>query len=203
MALDSRFSSTCFRRMRSARTTRPAATSVCSAICRGWASGSDSASASCTSSARLSASGDSASRPDSTWARSSTSLIRRSRWRPARSTSRRWPRERAPRSRSSSISCAKPRMAFSGVRSSWLMLDRNSVFARLACCAVSRAATSSRVRALTSSSSASRCRASARSAWRRSVMSSTTANTRCSAPPGARSQRTARMPSSTLPSRRT
>jgi hypothetical protein len=31
-----------------------------------------------------------------------------------------------------SMSCAKPRMAFSGVRSSWLMLDRKSDFARLA-----------------------------------------------------------------------
>ncbi len=31
-----------------------------------------------------------------------------------------------------SISCAKPRIALSGVRSSWLMLARKSDFARLA-----------------------------------------------------------------------
>jgi hypothetical protein len=30
-----------------------------------------------------------------------------------------------------SMSCANPRMAFSGVRSSWLMLDRNSDFAEV------------------------------------------------------------------------
>ncbi|MNT55003.1 hypothetical protein D3C72_1922070 [compost metagenome] len=33
---------------------------------------------------------------------------------------------------SEAISCAKPRMAFSGLRNSWLMLDRNSDFAWLA-----------------------------------------------------------------------
>ena len=35
-------------------------------------------------------------------------------------------------SRSSSSSCAKPSIAFSGVRSSWLMRDRNSLLARFA-----------------------------------------------------------------------
>ncbi len=53
--------------------------------------------------------------------------------------------------------CANPRTAFSGVRSSWLMLERNSDFAALAASAAaceSLADISSRARALTSSSRA-------------------------------------------------
>ena len=80
---------------------------------------------------------------------SSTSLIRPSRWRPPRRTweilsfcfgvgslsSRSWP---------------KPRMALSGVRSSWLMRERNSFLAALARWASSRAASSANSAALRS-----------------------------------------------------
>ena len=45
--------------------------------------------------------------------------------------------------RSSSSSCAKPSIAFSGVRSSWLMRERNSLFARLRASAASRARSAS------------------------------------------------------------
>ncbi|EWS63190.1 hypothetical protein Y695_03577 [Hydrogenophaga sp. T4] len=41
-----------------------------------------------------------------------------------------------------STSCAKPRMALSGVRSSWLMLEMKSVLARLAFSAASTASLS-------------------------------------------------------------
>jgi hypothetical protein len=44
-----------------------------------------------------------------------------------------------PRRLNGSNSCAKPRTALSGVRSSWLMLERNSDFARLAASASSLA----------------------------------------------------------------
>ena len=42
-----------------------------------------------------------------------------------------------------SISCAKPRIALSGVRSSWLMLERKSDLARFACSATDLALSSS------------------------------------------------------------
>lgn len=40
---------------------------------------------------------------------------------------------------SDAMSCAKPRIALSGLRSSWLMLDRKSDFARFARSAAARA----------------------------------------------------------------
>jgi hypothetical protein len=50
-------------------------------------------------------------------------------------------------------SCANPRIALSGVRSSWLIDDRNSLFAALAVSAASRAVPSSSVRCMSSVSS--------------------------------------------------
>ncbi len=44
-----------------------------------------------------------------------------------------------------SINCAKPRIALSGLRSSWLMLERNSDLARLAFSAVDLAVSSSKL----------------------------------------------------------
>ena len=67
--------------------------------------------------------------------------------------------------RSSSSSWAKPSIAFSGVRSSWLMRDRNSLFARLAASAAAR-------------------QRSASCSFRCSVMSSTTPTRRCGRPVG-------------------
>ena len=93
--------------------------------------------------------------PDSIRAMSMSSLMSASRWRPA-------PSIRSTPSLSSSLSsdswrsCAKPRMEFSGVRSSWLVLDKNEFFAWVALMAVSLAAVSSAVR-LASSASALRC----------------------------------------------
>src|SRR5438034_1247696 len=77
----------------------------------------------------------SSSRPASIFDRSSTSLMSRSRWRPfvwiSVSGSRR-PAGTSPY-RSSRMSSVKPRIALSGVRSSWLIFARNSDLARLAC----------------------------------------------------------------------
>ena len=90
-------------------------------------------------------SGDSDSLPDSIRARSRISLISSSRYQPA---CRIWSMlsfcagvgAGAPES----ISCAKPRIAFSGERSSWLMLERKSDFAWLALSAAILASRSSR-----------------------------------------------------------
>jgi len=71
--------------------------------------------------------------PDSISARSRISLISSSRYQPAfriRRRSRCW--EAVGGGVADSISWAKPRMELSGVRSSWLMLERKSVLARLA-----------------------------------------------------------------------
>jgi hypothetical protein len=76
---------------------------------------------------------DIVSLPDSISARSRISLINSSRYQPALMI---WSMLRrcvvvgagAP----DSSSCANPRIAFSGVRSSWLMLERKSDLARLA-----------------------------------------------------------------------
>ncbi len=93
--------------------------------------------------------------PDSIRAMSMSSLISASRWRPA-------PSIRSTPSLSSSLrsdicrSWVKPRMEFSGVRSSWLVLDRNEFFAWVAFIAASLAVVSSAAR-LASSSSALRC----------------------------------------------
>jgi hypothetical protein len=75
--------------------------------------------------------------PDSTLARSRTPSMNWSRWRELERVSPRnslWLSETGP-SLPSCIISAKPMMAFSGVRSSWDMLARNSLFRRLASCA--------------------------------------------------------------------
>ena len=71
------------------------------------------------------------------------------------------------------ISCVKPRMAFSGVRNSWLMVARKRPLAKLAASARALASCSSAVRSATRSSRWSRWRVSSASAWRRSEMSLT------------------------------
>src|SRR2546427_3738277 len=77
----------------------------------------------------------SSSRPASIFDRSSTSLMRRSRWRPFVWISVSGSRRAAGTSpySSSSMSSVNPRIALRGVRSSWLMFARNSDLARLAC----------------------------------------------------------------------
>ncbi len=74
---------------------------------------------------------DRLTRPASIREMSSTSLMSDSRWRPATWI---WSTLDACSAGSSSISSswAKPRMALSGVRSSWLIRDRNSLLAWLA-----------------------------------------------------------------------
>ena len=110
---------------------------------------------------------DSDSLPDSISARSRISLIKSSRYQPACSI---WPMLRfcdgVGAGVPDSINCANPRMADRGVRSSWLMLERKSVFAWLALSATCRAVDSSLFFS---------CNAAVRSwrsvsPWRRSVM---------------------------------
>src|ERR1700733_3036810 len=78
-------------------------------------------------------SGESDTLPDSITARSRISLINLSRCHPAW---RIWAMlsawAGAGAGEADSISWAKPRMALSGLRNSWLMLERKSDFARLA-----------------------------------------------------------------------
>ena len=84
--------------------------------------------------------------PDSTLDRSSTSLTSASRCAPAFSMC--WMRASCCSDGGSAVSSRssweKPRTALSGVRSSWLMRDRNSVFARLDASSASRAWRSAR-----------------------------------------------------------
>ena len=134
MALDSRFSSTCLSRRRSARTKQLAvcwSDSMSISIPRAAASGRIRPIDSLINSAMCTASGDSSSRSDSMPAMSSTSLIMASRCLPPR---RMWPTASSCDGVRPSISssCAKPSTALSGVRSSWLIRDRNSSFAALA-----------------------------------------------------------------------
>ncbi len=89
---------------------------------------------------------------DSTRPTSRTSLMRRRRWSPARRIWSTWPAIGGS-SASTSRSCPKPRMAFSGVRSSWLIRERNSVLAWLARSASSLADLSSASRAMRSDTS--------------------------------------------------
>src|ERR1035438_9701535 len=71
--------------------------------------------------------------PDSITARSRISLISFSRCHPAwRIWEIRAAWEAVGNGTADSISCAKPRIALSGLRSSWLMLERKSDLARLA-----------------------------------------------------------------------
>ena len=144
-ALNSRLISTCFSRVRSALTT--CGISNCGkdiAMPRFLACGSIMARHSSMISASDTGSRDSDSLPDSISARSSISLINSSRYQPALSI---WSMLRFCEGVGSgvpdSISCANPSMAFSGVRSSWLMLDRKSDLARLAFSAASIARVSS------------------------------------------------------------
>ena len=111
----------------------PASTMWC------WsASGRIRLTVSAATSARATGSSDRVSRPASMAAMSSTSLMRLSR---CRAPDMMWPRlSRCSSPRSSrSSSWAKPRMAFRGVRSSWLIRDRYSLLASLACSAASLA----------------------------------------------------------------
>src|SRR5947207_3002414 len=95
-------------------------------------------------SARDTGSRDIDSCPDSTFARSRISLISFSRCHPAR---RIWAMlsfwAGVAGGESDSISWANPRMALSGLRNSWLMLERNSDLARFAFSATDRALSSS------------------------------------------------------------
>ena len=171
MAFDSRLMNTCFTRVRSALTKNgPSNAGNCRWMCPPCACGSIMASQSASTSASDIASWDSESLPDSISARSRISLISSSRYQPA---CRIWSMLAfwlgvglgAP----DSTSCAKPRIAFSGERSSWLMLDRKSDLARFACSAANLAL---------SSSTLVSCRAWSRNL--RSVMSRAAANTPCS-----------------------
>ncbi len=117
--------------------------------------------------------------PDSTLARSRISLIRVSRWRP---DLRMWLANSffcasVDGSRSEVRIWAKPRMALSGVRSSWLMDDRKADLAWLALLACSTASASSAL--LTSSWVVRSCTRRSRSSFRR--ITSRWARPRCSA----------------------
>ena len=108
----------------------------------------------------------SCSRPASILAISSTSLMRVSRYSPLRlmiSSRSCW---LGDTSGSRRMRLEKPRMAFKGVRSSWLILARNTLLALLAASAASRAMSSSDVRCWTVSSSWSLWRRKASSAYR-------------------------------------
>ena len=78
--------------------------------------------------------------PDSIFAMSRMSLISASRCSPLRLMIRTYFMCFGASSGSRSRSCEKPRIAFIGVRISWLMLARKALFARLAAFAASRAA---------------------------------------------------------------
>ena len=145
-ALLSRLVRICLMRVSSPSTARARRSSLCS-MCRPRLSavGSTMASAALTSGPSSSATGSSFSMPDSMRDRSSVSLIMCSRCQPACwicAAQARWCSASAGlRSRLSS--CAKPSIAFSGVRSSWLMRETNSLFARLELSADSRARSAS------------------------------------------------------------
>src|SRR3954451_23523657 len=105
--------------------------SLASSIPRSIASGRTSSSASTSGSQQCTGSSERAWPPASMRVMSSTSLISSSRWWPARRM--RSTRACASSSRPSSTSSwPKPRIALSGVRSSWLMRERNSLLASLA-----------------------------------------------------------------------
>ena len=95
----------------------------------------------------------SCSLPASILAISSTSLMSASRCSPLRLMISSLSCSPAVRSGSRRMRLEKPRMAFKGVRSSWLILARNTLLALLAASAASRAMSSSDVRCWTVSSS--------------------------------------------------
>ena len=166
MALDSRFTTTCFRRVRSARTSQSSG----GAVRWTWMSaframGSTMARQSASTSPSAIGSIDIDTRPDSMSDRSRISLISSSRYHPAcRICSMLSCCDGVGAGEPVSMSCAKPRIALSGERSSWLMLDRNSDLARLARSAVTFAVCSSSW--VCSSTSPSR-RRSASACWRK------------------------------------
>ncbi len=180
-AFESRFSSTCFRRVRSALTLSGVSIGNskrmprCADAVRVSAWHSSSTSCSSTGSRLID------SLPDSICARFRTSLISVSKWLPASTMCLTKPRLRSGNSLSTPSwpsSWPKPMMALSGVRSSWLMLDRNSDLARLALSASRVAASSSRfdssscaVRTCTRRSSSSLRRITSCCVSRRSVTS--------------------------------
>ena len=134
IALESRLMTICFKRVASALTKMGLASlgkviwmprcCACGSI-MDWHS--DKTSASDTDSI------DNDTCPDSITARSRISLISFSRCHPAwRIWAMRADWEAVGNGTADSISCAKPRIALSGLRSSWLMLERKSDLARLA-----------------------------------------------------------------------
>mmetsp|Transcript_3280 Transcript_3280/g.11534 ORF Transcript_3280/g.11534 Transcript_3280/m.11534 type:complete len:246 (-) Transcript_3280:425-1162(-) len=174
-ALDSRLSRTCRSRWPSTMTRWGRRGSMSARSARFFCSARRrTLSRAMSSSARMStALGFSATLPASMLATSSTSLISSSRCRPESRISCSlacWP---AGTVESICISWVKPRMAFSGVRNSWLIVARKRPLAWLAASARSLASLSSAVRSATSSSRCSRWRASSASASRRSEMSLT------------------------------
>ena len=156
MALLSRLTSTWRRRSGSARTLMPtgAAGSACTLTPAEAAAGATMVSASLTTPCTGTVAGDKATPPLSMRERSSTSLIIASRWAPAceMCCTRACCEGLSGCAVSSASSCEKPSTALSGVRSSWLMRERNSVLAALARSAASAAssASSTRLRALVS-----------------------------------------------------
>ena len=173
IALKRRLIRTCFSRVLSARTKLGVSKrGKCMPMPRSCACGSIMAWHSSMTSFSETGSRDSVSLPASIRARSRISLINSSRYHPAL---RIWSRLRfcdgvgggVP----DSMTCAKPSTALSGVRSSWLMLDRKSDLARLAFSATDLAL---------SSSVFFSC--STRSRRLRSVMSRAAANTPFSLP---------------------
>ena len=145
MALDNRLRSTCFKRNRSAWTKEGAAKAVqvnSRPRVRPWASTVDWQVA--RTSPRDTGSAERDSRPDSITARSRIWLISSSRYHPAwRICSMLSFWAGVGGGAAVSISWANPRMALSGVRSSWLMLERNSDLAWLALSATPMAVSSS------------------------------------------------------------
>ena len=169
-AFDSRLISTCFNRVRSAWTkhfaSKPRYATESSRFCA--CTSTNDRHSSITSSSST-ASGDSDTSPDSMTLRSRISLISLRRchpdWRICRMLSICVGRGGGA---SDSSNCAKPRMALRGLRSSWLMLERKSDFARLACSAANVARCSSRLLS---------CKATSNRL--RSVMSRAAAKTPC------------------------
>ncbi len=134
-AFEPMLSSTWRSRWGSARTCSVASvTSQRWLTARASASGPSIARQSSISGTRASARGCRPSSSASMRCRSSTSLTRVSRWRPALRMWSTWSMRAPARSRSS---CAKPMIALSGVRISWLMRDMNAVLLRLASSATS------------------------------------------------------------------
>ena len=179
MAFDSRFSRICFRRVRSACTLRRQSSANAMAMPRPAASGAVMWRHSSSSGRRATGSSDRLSVPDSTLARSRISLIKVSRWRPA---FRIWPANsffcsRVDGRRSELRICAKPRMALSGVRNSWLIDDTKADLAWLALRASCIASASS---PFFSSSCSVRSCTRASSSWFRRI-TSCCACARCSA----------------------